>query len=548
MAKKFPKPSDAEVDSHTLDMFELEAQSLAQQAVEVSDAQKVDRAAEGVATEKRIAEAAKVVDIVARAKLIAHDVQFEDVVKKRMGDMFIAVPENTDTNKRIVLDYLFNDAESKPHVNEFIGRIVDHRGVIVDDFYSGKTFLDAYNAVGLRKLKLKEVIDAVRAYALDHRWNDLSKRVDSLIPKQWDGVPRMESALIRMFDSHDTAENRAFGLYFWTSLYCRMMHPGEEAPIVLTLIGVQNCGKSYFGKLLTRLLTGDKESDSTQLNLDGNRIDFLRDITGQSVVASIGEMAGFTRGDVNKIKDFVTRTHDKFHYKFEGVVHQARQWITIMDANRYEGLYRDETGNRRFYAQFCGQLPDVEGRQQWREDFKADFSTLPDDLWQLLAEARAWLANNGGLDGYRDMVRTVSKMVFEFSKSEAQNDRGTIKDDSVAPHIIAALKNAPCREILKRDGSGDCYVFYDRADLISAIVQAAAPLDPTREKRFLKDLEKACAMKGGGIPARRDCKTVPGFAFFDHQSKRELLAAIGADGERDEARLIAGTPAQPAGF
>jgi hypothetical protein len=91
-------------------------------------------------------------------------------------------------------------------------------------------------------------------------------------------------------------------------------------------------------------------------------------------------------------------------------------------------------------------------------------------------------------------------------------------------------------------------VFYDRADLISAIVQAAAPLDPTREKRFLKDLEKACAMKGGGIPARRDCKTVPGFAFFDHQSKRELLAAIGADGERDEARLIAGTPAQPAGF
>ncbi|MGF6722431.1 hypothetical protein P3T43_001778 [Paraburkholderia sp. GAS41] len=547
MAKKIAPPTEAEVNSEE---FQLEMQGFSAAALEKADAIR----ASSVETFKEkaliAANAAQIPDIVERAKELEDVIQFSDVRKVRMGDQYVAVPEPTDTNKRVVLDYLFKGAEAKPHFDKFRGRIVDHAGVIVDDFYSGTAFLNAYNAVGLRKLKLKEVIEAVRAYALDHRQNDLSERIDGIVSNiEWDGKERLSTALIEMFGSHDTEQNRIFGLYFWTSLYCRMMFPGELAPIVLVLCGAMDCGKSYFGKLLARMLTGDDQADSIQFNLDSNRIDFLRDITGQSVVCNLGELAGANRAELNRTKDFITRTHDSFSFKFEGSLLTPRQWICIGDINKYEAVYRDPSGNRRLFVMHCGQGDDIEGQPQQIQGFKANFDELKNGgLWQLMAEARHWLENNGGLDGYRDMVRSASKMVFEHSQNEVQNDRGTIRDDSVAPHIIAALSNAPCREIKARDGSGKTFVFYDRSDLITAIQAAATPLDPTKERRFLMDLAKACGMKGGGIPAKRESGRVPGFAFYDHQTKAALLTAIGADGEADEARVISGTVRKVEGF
>lgn len=537
-----PSPSDQ--SAAELEQFELEMQGFAEEANVVAEAAIAARVAAYSEAEDRVAHASKIVDIVKRAEAISEEIRYVDIRKVRMGDQYIALPKPSDTNKRIVLDYLFKDSEQRPHFDTFRGRLIGYDDIVMDDFYSGTALLNAYNAVGLRELKLNEVIEAARAYALDHRWNDLSRRVERMTP-EWDGVQRMSTALIRMFEPHDTKENRMFGVYFWLSLYVRMMHPGELAPIVLTLIGAQDCGKSYFGKLLARMITGDEKADSIQFNLDSDRVTHLRDITGQSVICSLGELAGASRADLNKVKDYITRTHDSFSFKFEGSVLQPRQWICIADANKYEGVYRDPTGNRRFFVLHCAQGEDIEGQPQHRQGFKADFSELTDGgLWQLFAEARAWLATNGGLDGYRDMVRNVSKMVFEHSQSEMQNGRGVITDDSVAPHIIAALSNAPCREILSRKGKATSrgYVFYDRSDLITAVQASAAPLDPTREKRFLTDLAKACGMKGGGVPALRDSGKVAGFAFHDHPTKASLLAAIGANGEREDVKLISGTP------
>lgn len=451
MAKKIVKPTDGP----SADLFELEAQGYAEQAEEVATEQKAARVVAYREKEQRVEEAVKIESLVERGKEIADVIQFADIKKVRMGDMFIAVPEPTDTNKRIVLDYLFKGTDQRPHFDEFRGRIVDHKGVIMDDFYDGTDYLDAYNAVGLRKLELDKVIKAVRQYALRNRQNDLKVRLEKLIP-EWDGVDRMQTALIDMFDSQTTPLNKEFGFYFWLSLYCRCMFPGEEAPIVLTLIGSQGCGKSYFGKLLTRIVTGDPESDSVQLNLDGNKVDFLREITGQSVIASVGEMSGFSKSDLNRMKDTITRTHDKFSYKFEGVIHQPRQWITIMDANKYEGLLRDDTGNRRFYPMFCGQLPDVAGKQQWKQDFKADFSLVRENLWQIMAEARSWIESNG-IDEYRDMVRRVSKRVFDFSITEMSQDRGTINDDVFDIYLVEMLKQFPGKFVwIRKVGGNRC--------------------------------------------------------------------------------------------
>ncbi|MFP3835762.1 VapE domain-containing protein, partial [Chryseobacterium sp. SIMBA_028] len=89
---------------------------------------------------------------------------------------------------------------------------------------------------------------------------------------------------------------RALSRYFWQSLYMRVMQPGCVAPVVLSLFGTQNCGKSWFGTRLTRIIMQDEKADSVQLDLGSDKVNFLREVTGNSIVAAVGEMTGFNRG------------------------------------------------------------------------------------------------------------------------------------------------------------------------------------------------------------------------------------------------------------
>ena len=150
-------------------------------------------------------------------------------------------------------------------------------------------------------------------------------------------------------------------------------------------------------------------------------------------------MTGFNRGDLNKIKDFITRVGDQMHYKYEGHFMQLRQWVTVMDGNKYEGLQRDETGNRRLYPMFVAQLPDENGQPCWKDEYSVNFDGFREKIWLLMAECRAWLAANGGMKGYEKFTSTVIRKVQAFSRNEMQNDRGTIRDDGLDTYLDAAL-------------------------------------------------------------------------------------------------------------
>jgi energy-coupling factor transporter ATP-binding protein EcfA2 len=385
-------------------------------------------------------------DIVARARqlFVSGAIQYADVKKIRQGDSFVSQPLMTDQNKKLVLDSMFKDEEELPRHDLFRGRVVDHNGDIIDDHYPVLNWVEAFAAAGLKGATAKGTREFLREWAFHNKQNDLIRHVEDTMPV-WDGQSRLETKLIEIFECNDTPLNRNFGKYFWLSLYARVLMPGALAPIVLSLFGAQGCGKSRFTKALSQIITGDEESDSVQLNLDGNKIDFLRDITGHSVIANIGEMTGFNRGDLNKIKEFVTRPADPMHHKFEGHFLQQRQWIAVMDGNKYEGMQRDETGNRRFYPIFCGQLPDYLGKPDWRKDFVVKDSvweTLHEDVWQIMAECAAWFEENGeGM--YARFVGDVIRQVSEFSKAEMARDSGTIQDDVFEVYLVPMLKEGP---------------------------------------------------------------------------------------------------------
>lgn len=461
-------------------------------------------------------------DLVKRAKaLVALEaISYPEKKAVRTGDMMVMQASNSDVNRWAAFDALFGDGDERPHLDTFSGRLVDHEGEVFDDRYPVVELVRALTVAGLSSQSAEVVRKSFKDWALQTQRNDLIDYIEKTMP-QWDGTPRMDTRLIQLFDPLDTPLNRMVGRYFWLSVYARIMFPGCMAPVVLSLFGAQNAGKSYFAKLICQTITGDKDADSVQLDVDAPQLDFLREITGNSIIANIGEMTGMARADLNKVKNFITRTSDKMHYKYEGHFNQNRQWVIVMDGNDYEGFQRDTTGNRRFYPMFVGQLEDKHGKPHWDDTFKADFTGFKEDIWQIMAEARAWFEANGGLSGYGQFTDKVSAEVAAFNKREMRNDRGTIRDDLLDMHLRGLLLSLT-PDVL--DGSKNKGIFIPSADIDFAFrKRTRRDMNP----RHLKPKMEALGFEAvsAGRPLAR------GFILRDVMSMDDYRAAIMGDAE-----------------
>jgi len=356
-------------------------------------------------------------------------------------------------NRHAVYDALFDFGSGRvpfPYFDTYKGRLVDHEGnpFSVQNLRTRELVM-ALDACGMENPTDKEVADSLRSWALDHQRDSLMDHFTKSCP-EWDGVSRLDTLLIDLFKPFDTELNRLVGRYFWLSLYNRITNPGCAAPVTIALIGAQDIGKSWFSVLLCRLLTGDPKSGPVELDLGAkNYNQFLRAITGRSLIANVGEMVGFKKGDLNRIKGFVTKTEDDMDFKFLDSMIKPRQWITIMDGNGYEGLQRDDTGNRRFYPIFPFQEPDKHGMPAWREGEKVDFSNFKEDLWQAMAECRDWMQEHGAA-GYANLISKVNTEVQKFSMGEMSRARGVTRDDGLDLNLKQVLFG--CEYITSRDG------------------------------------------------------------------------------------------------
>lgn len=379
-------------------------------------------------------------DIVARAKALQKNYppDFREVRSIGSAGSGMTAPLNTDLNIMDAFDCLFGQGHGRPYFDTFKGLNVAWTGETIDDDFDLKPLMDAMLVFRIPTPSYEKVEKLFKRFARQVKINSLTERMKIMLPT-WDRLPRIDTYMVKLFESFDSDLNRQFGRYFWLSLYNRSMYAGCNAPIVLALFGTQGAGKSYFGKLICEQMMGSTGADSVPLDWGKDFNDFLRQITGQSVVANVAEMAGFTRADMTKIKALTTRTMDIMNYKFERDVKQLRQWIMLMDGNEYSGLQRDETGNRRFYPMFLGQLPfDARGQVQWRDNFRVDFTTFREDFWQLMAESAAWMDENG-MVAYNRLVMETERDVKNFSEEEMRNDRGTIRDDDLEMYVVAAM-------------------------------------------------------------------------------------------------------------
>lgn len=210
---------------------------------------------------------------------------------------------------------------------------------------------------------LNTLHEAISCIALDHQYNPLK---DYLLGLKWDGVERVENALI----TYHHAKGRrgylkAVSARFMQACVQRVFEPGCKFDHMLVLEGEQGVGKSTFGRILAG---SDYFLDNLPSLSDKDAALYLQG----TWICEIAELASMRRSDVESTKAFVARSTDKFRPPYGRTRVDFPRVTVFLGTTNSDDYLTDRTGNRRFWPVLVGQC---------------DFKRLEADRDQLWAEA-----------------------------------------------------------------------------------------------------------------------------------------------------------------
>jgi hypothetical protein len=225
---------------------------------------------------------------------------------------------------------------------------------------------------GFKAITPEVVKTAVLLTAEDHRFDSLAEFASAL---EWDGVPRIDTALPAYFGTKDTPYTRAVGAYIFTAFAARALQPGAQVDMVPVFVGLQGERKSS----AVRALAPDPDF-YCEVNLkridDDNTSRLIRGIC----VGEIAELRGLAGRDQESVKAFLTRRIERWIPKYrEFMTTYPRRLVFIGTANEREFL-DDPSGERRW-------LPVEAG--------KVNVEAIERDRLQLWAEGVARFKANG---------------------------------------------------------------------------------------------------------------------------------------------------------
>jgi predicted P-loop ATPase len=220
---------------------------------------------------------------------------------------------------------------------------------------------------------------AVRRLCLENAFNPLVDYLDHL---EWDGKPRIDTWLTTYLGAEDGQLNRAFGRKVLVAAVRRATTPGTKFDQMLVLEGEQGTGKSS----ALKILAGDYFSDAEILGKGGREV---QELCSGVWVYEISELVGLGKRDVEHVKAFLSRTHDKARPAWGRVtVERGRTCIIIGTCNRNDYL-ADETGNRRFWPVVTGRI-DLDGLKRDRDQLWAEASVAEKTGETLTIEPALW--------------------------------------------------------------------------------------------------------------------------------------------------------------
>jgi predicted P-loop ATPase len=187
--------------------------------------------------------------------------------------------------------------------------------------------------------------------------------LDYLAGCQWDGEPRLDTWLVDHLGACDAPYCRAVGTRWLIAAIARVTAPGCKADCALILEGPQGILKSTALRTISEPWFTDEIADL------GTK-DSAMQVAGAWVI-ELPELDSIARGDVSRIKAFMSRSTDRFRPPYgHHIVEQPRQCVFAGTVNHNEYL-RDETGGRRFWPVQCSRI-DVAGLAGVRDQLWAE--------------------------------------------------------------------------------------------------------------------------------------------------------------------------------
>ncbi|MCK9326392.1 MAG: bifunctional DNA primase/polymerase [Bacteroidales bacterium] len=224
-------------------------------------------------------------------------------------------------------------------------------------------------AVGI-EFSRQIIEEAVTVVAHRRHYHPVRNYLNSLV---WDGVPRLDTWLIKYGHALDTVYTRAIARKTLCAAVRRVYEPGCKWDFVLVIEGVQGIGKSTACRILGRSWAGD-------MNLDPHNKDSVAMMLGKWII-ELSEMTALKWADSNALKSFITRGSDTARLSYQRHAKDyPRQSIFMGTVNpEHVGYLNDITGNRRYWVvRFNGPV---------------DMVGLENDCDQLWAEAKAVYKN-----------------------------------------------------------------------------------------------------------------------------------------------------------
>lgn len=207
------------------------------------------------------------------------------------------------------------------------------------------------------------VRNAAIAVAHRHPFHPARAYFDSL---KWDGVPRISTWLTTYCGAEPSTYAGAIGQCWLISSPARIYRPGAKVDHVIIFEGDQGILKSWTFAILAG--EGWFTDDLSPL---GSK-DAALEIQGVLIV-EFGELAAMTRAEVEHVKQWLVRRHDRFRAPYgRHVKSWPRQCIFAGTVNPGgNGYLRDETGNRRFWPVRVGRI-DIDGLRRDRDQLWAE--------------------------------------------------------------------------------------------------------------------------------------------------------------------------------
>lgn len=181
----------------------------------------------------------------------------------------------------------------------------------------------------------------------------------------WDGKPRLDHWLVDYLGAEGTEYHRMVGRWWLISAVARVYQPGCKADHVLMLQGPQGIGKSS----ALRTLTGpDWFFDSA---LDLSQKDAYTNVQGRLIV-ELAELDTFRRADEHRAKAFFSSRDDIYTPKYaRHAITAPRQCVFAATTNQEDGIFKDGTGNRRYWPVRCTRVA-LQALQADRENIWAE--------------------------------------------------------------------------------------------------------------------------------------------------------------------------------